>query len=160
MALPNLSDVSAFKTAWDKLSPVPGGKALYSRMVSAFVPYTGSVSPLVEEMAPGRARVSIRDRRRLRNHLQSVHAIALANVAELAGNLALIAGMPKGSRFIVKGLSIDYLKKARGKITATATAPIPPSADKAEYDVAISLTDAGGSEVAKAVLKSVVGPVG
>ena len=67
------------------------------------------------------------DRRAVRNHLDCVHAIALANLAELAGNVALAYSLPDDARFIVSGMEIEYLKKARGMITAIGESPVPRS---------------------------------
>ena len=61
----------------------------------------------------------------MRNHLDCVHAIALANLAELAGNVALVYSLPDDARFIVSGMEIEYLKKARGTITAIGEPPVP-----------------------------------
>ena len=98
------------------------------------------------------------DRKSVRNHLDCVHAIALANLAELAGNVALFYSMPDDARFIVSGMEIEYLKKARGTITAIGESPVVRSSQRAHYDVPVSLRDASGEEVARAVLHSLVGP--
>ena len=59
----------------------------------------------------GYAEVRMADRRAVRNHLDSVHAVALANLAELAGNVALMYSLPDDARFIMSGMEIEYLKK-------------------------------------------------
>ena len=146
------------RTAWEKASRVPLGPAVFSRLVGAAAPYTGSIGARVVELAPGHARVTLRDRRAVRNHLQSIHAVALVNLAELTGNLALLAGLPDDARFIVKGLSIEYVKKARGTITASADLEPPTTAEKRELTIAVSLRDESGDEVARASLLSLVGP--
>jgi acyl-coenzyme A thioesterase PaaI-like protein len=89
------------------------------------VPYTGTIRPIIQEISPGRASVILRDRRVLRNHLNSIHAIALANVGELASGLALIAALPKSTKGIVTRLEIDYHKKARGQLIAVGEAQVP-----------------------------------
>ena len=98
------------------------------------------------------------DRRSVRNHLDCVHAIALANLAELAGNIALAYSLPDDARFIVSGMEIEYVKKARGTIRAIGEAPVPRSNARAAYDVPVTLRDESGEEVARAVLHSLVGP--
>ena len=109
------------RESWDRLTKVPGGAALFSRLVGVAAPYTGSMGARVVELRRGFARAELPDRRRVRNHLDCIHAIALANLAELTGNVAVAYSLPDDARFIVAGMSIDYLKKARGTITATST---------------------------------------
>lgn len=146
------------RQAWDLLSGVPGGRMLFSRLVGRMAPYTGSISATVTVLRAGYAEVEMQDRRRVRNHLESIHAIALANLAELAGNLALAYSLPDDARFIVSGMEIEYMKKARGRITAIGEPPIPRSSARAQYDVPVTLRDGSGDEVARAVLHSLVGP--
>ena len=143
---------------WNVLSAMPAGKVVFSRLVGRMAPYTGSINATVTVLRAGYAEVQMRDRKAVRNHLDSVHAIALANLAELAGNVALMYSLPDDARFIVSGIDIEYTKKARGTITAVGEAPIPRTAARAQYDVPVTLRDAGGEQVARAVLHSLVGP--
>lgn len=143
---------------WNVLSGMPGGKAVFSRLVGRMAPYTGSVHATVTVLRPGYAEVQMADRRAVRNHLDCVHAIALANLAELAGNVALMYSLPDDARFIVSGFQIEYVKKARGTITAVGEPPIPRTADRAHVEVPVTLRDASGETVARVVLHSLVGP--
>lgn len=159
LPLPSLDGArNALRDAWDLLSGLPGGRVLFSKLVGRIAPYTGSIGATVTELRPGYAQVVMPDRRGVRNHLHSVHAIALANLAECAGNLALAYSLPDDARFIVTGLEIEYTKKARGPITALAECHVPGSAARAEYPISISLRDGSGEEVARVLLHSLVGP--
>ena len=149
---------NALRDAWDLLSGLPGGRVLFSRLAGRIAPYTGSIGATIVELRPGFAQVVMPDRRAVRNHLQSVHAAALANLAECAGNMALAYSLPDDARFIVTGLEIEYTKKARGPITALAECQVPGSAARAEYPISISLRDGSGEEVARVLLHSLVGP--
>lgn len=149
---------NVIKLAWDTLSGMPGGKAVFSRLVGRMAPYTGSIHATVTVLRAGYAEVVMADRRAVRNHLDCIHAIALANLAELAGNVALAYSLPDDGRFIVSGMEIEYLKKARGTITAAGEPPIPRTSARAHYDVPVTLRDASGEEVAKVILHSLVGP--
>jgi len=159
LPLPSLDGArNALRDAWDLLSGLPGGRVIFSRIVGRIAPYTGSIGANVVELRPGFAQVVMPDRRAVRNHLQSVHAAALANLAECAGNMALAYSLPDDARFIVTGLEIEYVKKARGAITALAECQVPGSAARAEYPISISLRDGSGEEVARVLLHSLVGP--
>src|SRR5689334_19348012 len=147
------------RDAWTVLSRVPGGRHLFSRLVGRMAPYSGSIRATIVELRPGFAQVEMADRRAVRNHLDCIHAVALVNLAELCGNVALFYSLPEGSRFIVSGLSIEYVKKARGRITAISECPIPAAGVRAEYKVPVVLRDASGADVAHATLRSLVGPV-
>ena len=146
------------RSSWDFLSGIPGGKSMFSRLVGRMAPYTGTIHPHVTVLRTGFAEVTMKDTRAVRNHLDCVHAIALANLAELAGNVALFYSMPDDARFIVSGMEIEYTKKARGTITATGESPVPRTSERAAYDVTVTLRDASGEQVARAVLHSLVGP--
>ena len=152
------SSRNLLRDLWNLLSGMPGGKRVCSRLVGRMAPYTGTIHATITVLRAGYAEVQMTDRRAVRNHLDSVHAIALANLAELAGNIALMYSLPDDARFIVSGMEIEYTKKARGTITAVGEPPIPRSAARAQYDVPVILRDATGEEVARAVLHSLVGP--
>jgi acyl-coenzyme A thioesterase PaaI-like protein len=146
------------RSLWDRLSPLPGGRTIYSRLLCVMAPYTGTINPRVEELRRGYCRVTMRDRRGIRNHLRSVHAIALINIGEVAGNLALAYSLPDNARFIPVGISIEYYKKARGTITGIGEAPILENNERQEYKAKVSLRNDSDEEVARVVLTTLVGP--
>lgn len=139
--------------AWRRLAPVPGGRRLFDLILRWMVPYSGAIRPRVLQLEPGRALVSIRERRGLRNHLRSVHAIALANLGELASGLAMTLALPPHARGIPVRLEIDYLKKARGVILAEGRAS-PPDTVAAELEAVATaqLKDEAGDVVATLVV--------
>lgn len=146
------------RQAWDVMSIVPGGKAVFSKLLGRAAPYSGSIHAQVLALRSGYAEVQMQDRRGLRNHLDCVHAVALANLAEMTGSLALAYSLPDDARFIVSGMEIEYVKKARGTTTAVGEPPVPRISTRAAYDVPVTLRDATGEEVARVVLHCLVGP--
>jgi uncharacterized protein (TIGR00369 family) len=146
------------REGWQRLHDLPGGSRLFDRLLGLAIPYTGALGAEVVSLESGRARVRLRDRRGVRNHLDSIHAIALANLAELTGNLALVYSLPNDGRFIVKSLGIEYLKKARGDIFADCRCEPIQSSERREYELSVLLTDSSGTLVAQARLTTLVSP--
>jgi len=144
---------------WRQLSPLPGGQWLYAQIFSYMVPYSGSVKPRIRVLEPGRAEVEIPDIRANRQHLGSVHAIALMNVAEMASGLAMMAGLPENVRGIVTNLSITYHKKARGTIRAVSRVEVPKVTEDREFDVISECLDPSGTVVATATVRWRLGPI-
>ena len=119
------------------------GRWLVSRLICFRAPYFASIAPTIDALEPGRCVVRIRDRRRVHNHIGTVHAIALCNMAELAGGLATDATIPDSMRWIPKGMTVRYLKKAKGTMIATARVPaIAAAADGSEMHVSVEVRDA------------------
>lgn len=155
---PSAGGGNPVRSLWDRLSPLPGGPTLFSIALGRIAPYTGSIGARVRELRPGYARVEMRDRRAVRNHLNSVHAIALMNLAEVSSGLALTYGMPDDARAILTGLSIEYLKKARGTLTAEAELQVPDTSERREYEFPSTIRDQAGDVVARATARWLVGP--
>ena len=144
---------------WRQLSRWPGGKWLFSRLVGTMAPYTGTIRGRVEVLEPGHARVRLKDRRGVRNHLSSIHAIALANLGEEASGLAVIAGIPPTVRGILVGFRIEYLKKARGTLVAECTCTVPEVAGTVDFEPVVDIRDEAGDVVARAWPKWRLAPV-
>jgi uncharacterized protein (TIGR00369 family) len=147
------------RVAWDTLHTIPGGRGVFSWIVGRAAPYSGSIGAEVNDLRVGYAQVRMRDRRRLRNHLRSLHAIALANLAEFTGNLALAYSIPGDARFIPTNLNMEYIHKARGDITAVCDCEMPADNRKQEIEITIDLRDADGTLVSRGRLVSLVGPL-
>jgi acyl-coenzyme A thioesterase PaaI-like protein len=104
-----------------RLSRWPAGRWLFARAVCWRAPYFGTIAPRFERLEAGRCEISMPDRRRVHNHIGTVHAIALCNLAELAGGVMTDATIPPSMRWIPKGMQVEYLKKATGRMHAVAT---------------------------------------
>lgn len=132
---------------------------MFSLLVGWMTPYSGTIGARVAALEPGWCRVTLRDRRRVRNHLASIHAMALANLAEMASGLAVLVGLPPGVQGIVTGFSISYLKKARGLLTAECRVGGLDVTTEQEYEAAVTVTDAQGDVVAHATARWRLRPI-
>ena len=152
------SPTATMRSAWDRLRRLPGGPRIFSALLGVLVPYTGTIRPRVLELRPGYAKVQMPDRRRVRNHLDSVHAIAQMNLAEVTSGLAMMYGLPDDARGIVTGLSIEYVKKARGLLTCECECSLPDSREEREHRLESVVRDEAGDVVARATARWLVGP--
>lgn len=157
-ALSQLASAEMLRRTWSVLRHAPGGGVLMGQILGNLAPYTGTIHPEVLTLEEGYARVRMRDRRSVRNHLRSVHAIALMNLGEVATGVAMMSALPEGLRGIITHLEMDYLKKARGPITAECRAPVAAAGERREYEVQADLTDEAGEVVARARARWLIGP--
>jgi acyl-coenzyme A thioesterase PaaI-like protein len=157
-SLSRLVTPDSLRRVWGVLRHAPGGGVLMGQILGNMAPYTGTIRPEVIALEEGYARVRMRDRRAVRNHLRSVHAIALMNLGEVATGVAMMFSLPAGMRGIITHLEMDYVKKARGSITAECRCPPAPAGERREYDVTAELLDESGTVVARALARWLVGP--
>lgn len=138
----------------------PAGHWLFSRAVCFKAPYFASITPRFESLEPGRCSATIRHRRRITNHLGTVHAIAICNLAELTAGVMTDATIPASMRWIPKGMTVEYLKKAVGTLRGVATPEIPVVEAAAGYDlpVSVEVTNTAGEVVFRARIAMWVSP--
>lgn len=134
---------------WDKMNRLPLGGRLFSLFLGWYAPYSGSIGARVETLGVGQVRVSLRDRRKVRNHLKSVHAIASINLGEIVTGLAVLTAITDDMRGIVLGLRSEYKKKARGTLIAIAFFELPEKMeDNTSFEVSCEIKDMTGDVVA------------
>lgn len=133
---------------WKQCEGLPFGRTLFSLLIGMRVPYSGSIGATVLTLEPGHVRLALRDRNHVRNHLGSVHAVALTNLGELASGLAMMAALPASVRGIVRGISIEFSKKARGTLVAESRVTVPAVTGDTELEVTAEVRDAQGEVVA------------
>jgi acyl-coenzyme A thioesterase PaaI-like protein len=145
---------------WNKLHDKPFGKWLFGRVLAFNVPYSDSIKPKVTALGPGYCRAMLKYRRKNTNHLNSVHALATANLGELVSGLAMLTGLPDNIRGIVTRIDTEYLKKARGDLMAKADVVIPEVTEpKTEYQVQAHIFDAAGDEVTRVTVTWFLSPI-
>ncbi|NYD43302.1 hotdog fold domain-containing protein [Nocardioides panaciterrulae] len=112
--------MSQVLTLWEKVSPLPQGKRIFSILFAQKAPYFATIRPRFTEIRPHRAELVIPKRRGVHNHLKTVHAIALCNGLEAAMGALAEATIPADKRWIPKGMEVGYTAKATTDITCVA----------------------------------------
>jgi acyl-coenzyme A thioesterase PaaI-like protein len=123
------------------------GPWLLSRAVGSVAPYFASIAPRIAVLERGRCDVGFRNRRRVRSHLGTVHAIAMCNACELAAGLAIDASLPATLRWIPRGMVVRYIKKAETDLVARARVE---EVSEGEVVVPVRVSDASEQVVMEA----------
>jgi len=135
---------------YQRLSGLPFGRQIFTFIVCRVAPYFSSIKPQIRELKPGYAEVTIKKRRKVTNHINTVHAIAMCNMAELAGGMMTDVSVPVKSRWLPVGMTVEYLKKATTDLTAVATGEDVEWDTEGDKKVPVEITDTAGNLVFRA----------
>jgi acyl-coenzyme A thioesterase PaaI-like protein len=136
-----------------KFSGLPASlrPSLVSFLLGRVVPLVGTAGLHFEEITPQRVVVSLRNRRKVQNHIQGVHAAAMALLAETATGFCVGMNLPDDKLPLIKTLHVDYLKRAQGGMRAVAE--LRPeqieqilTLEKGDVTVPVTITDESGQE--------------
>jgi uncharacterized protein (TIGR00369 family) len=97
---------------------LPGGRYLFNKLIGIKAPFFAKIHPNVIELGRAMSVIEIPHRHSVKNHIGTVHAGAMCTLAELSGALALDAAIPAELRWLPRAMTVEYLKKATGKLTA------------------------------------------
>ena len=96
------------------------GTRLFSVAFGQQAPYFATVRPRFTVLEPHHVELVIPKRRRVHNHLGTVHAIALCNGLEAAMGALAEASIPADRRWIPQGMEVTYTAKATTDVTCIA----------------------------------------
>lgn len=144
--------------AWNRMQASGFGRWLFTRAVCWKAPYFASISPRFVSLQPGCAVVSMQKRRKVKNHIGTIHAIAMANLCEIAAGVLTEVTIPVSMRWLPRGMNIQYLAKAETAVHVHASMPAPVGADAQDLVVDCDVRDAGGKTVVTAQISMYVTP--
>ena len=134
------------------------GLWLFSKAICFKAPYFASIKPVFKVIKPGYAQAIIKKKRRVHNHLNTVHAIAMANLCEFVGGTLMEISVAKNMRWIPKGMDIKYLAKATTDVTATCEIGDFEWQGTQDVVITVDVHDNTGQLVAQAKIPMYVSP--
>ncbi len=87
---------------------------LLSMLMGRIVPFVGTAGVKIEEMTEERVVASLRNKRKVRNHIRGLHAAAMTLAAETATGFVVVMNLPEGKLPLMKSLKVDFVKRATG----------------------------------------------
>lgn len=138
---------------YQRIAKLPAGKRIFSLLYSVKAPYFATVRPVVREVRPNYAELSIRNRKRVHNHIGTLHAIAVCNGLEAAMGLVAEATCPTDKRWLPRGLQVSYLAKSTTDLLCSAeTDPAQWAATPGDVDIKVKAVRTDGVVVVEGVI--------
>lgn len=132
---------------WTRYEGTTVGQWLISKIVCFKAPYFSTIKPRFTVVKPGHVALTLKKRRSVLNHINTVHAIAMCNAAELAGGTCLDISLDARYRWIPVGMKVKYLKMAKTDLTAVCKIECYDWDEAQDVVMPVGVFDASGVEV-------------
>lgn len=143
---------------WQKRSSSRVGRWLFTRALCRRVPYFAPLRPQFLELRPAVCVVLMSRHRLTEGKEGTVHALAIANLCELAASTVAEVTLPGTMIWHTRGMTIEYLRKAQTDVTATARLDKTEWGEAQNIAIPVSAMDRNGAEVVRAVITVRVEP--
>ncbi|MDX5299640.1 MAG: DUF4442 domain-containing protein [Gammaproteobacteria bacterium] len=148
-----MSQPNTLRRIIDKINLLP--EFARSRALTLFfgrlVPFTGTTGIVVESLTPNRCEISLKNRRRVQNHIGGVHAVASTLLAESATGFMVGMSVPDDRVPVIKTMRADFVKRAKGDMRVVATltdeqVALIRDTEKGETSVKVEIRDGSDQE--------------
>ena len=117
-----------------------------------------TVGVRADRIGPCSVTLTLADRRRVRNHVRSIHAVALTLPAEYAAGLLVAQHLPASAVVVLQSLHMDLRRPVRGAIRATASLNEAQGSalrdqPKGQLDVPVTIEDETGAWPVSGVMR-------
>lgn len=137
---------------YQDLSRSPLSRWRFARLTSERTPLVATLQAQCEELRPGLCRLSLAAHRRVRTAQGSIDSSAISALAQLTAAMLLDVSLPERLTAHVRGLTIEHLRDSDSGVIALARLDKEDWSQTATIGVPVTLSDAGGTEVARAVV--------
>jgi acyl-coenzyme A thioesterase PaaI-like protein len=128
------------------------GNELFSQKICKIAPYFSTIDPQFVDLKPGYCEVIMPNTRKVHNHLGTVHAIAMCNLAEIAAGIMTDVSILDTYRWIPVGMKVRYLAKAKTSLRGIADGRSIDWSTTGEIEIPVSITDTRAIEVCAVVI--------
>lgn len=135
----------------DRLNKVPAFARPWFRSVvlRRAVPFTGTAGLNFLQMTPGMVEIGIRNRKKVQNHIEGIHASAMNLLAETATGMVVGMNVRDDCIPLAKELRMAFKRRATGDMRAVATLSdeqraLMQASNKGEVNVSVLVTDETG----------------
>lgn len=128
-----------------------------SFIMGRVIPFAGTSGTRVEKLTANECVIVMRNKKKVQNHIGSVHAAAMALLAESATGFMTGLSVPDDRIIVIRSMELEYLKRATGDMTAVASfsdeqLAYVKNTEKGDIQVPIKITDSTGTETVKATM--------
>ena len=129
-----------------------------SYSIGNVVKFVGTAGIWFEKMTPNEVIVTLKNRRKVQNHIKQVHAAATALLVETATGMVVGMNLPDDKIPLMQSMTVLYTRRSQGQQRAVATLSQEAIAqfhelDKGNVVVPVALTDETGTEVVEALMQ-------
>lgn len=126
-----------------------------SKVMGKVIKFAGTSGLRVEKMTPTECIIVMPNRKKVQNHIGSVHAAAMGLLAESATGFMTGMTVPDDRIIVIRKMELEYLKRASGDMKAVASfsqeqIEYIQNTPKGDISVPVVITDETGTETVKA----------
>lgn len=126
-----------------------------SKVMGRVIPFAGTAGTRVEKLTPQECIIIMRNRKKVQNHIGSVHAAAMGLLAESATGFMTGMSVPDDRIIVIRNMELEYLRRASGDMKAVARFTDEQLAfvretEKGDIEVPVTITDESGAETVRA----------
>lgn len=100
--------------------PTPMRRFLVTKAFCSKVKYAGTTGIVIEELTSTVAKLSLKNRTKVQNHIGGIHAIAAGVLAESATGVVFGMNVRDDCLPLLKTMRISYQRRMQGSLTAIA----------------------------------------
>lgn len=126
-----------------------------SKIMGKIIKFAGTSGIRVEKLTPNECVIVMPNRKKVQNHIGSVHAAAMGLLAESATGFMTGMTVPDDRIIVIRTMELEYQKRASGDMKAVASfseeqVKYIENTPKGDIEVPVVITDETGTETVKA----------